>query len=159
MNKNPTSRLICLPYKAPIEQPSLFQEITNRCRESVIHISDLQNPLLCPGSPQNSFILVFYHCFHDLPQRFLATLGLQLGLQWGSNGAPMRLQWGEMGKNNLSDLLFFLALLIICYGIFGVLSIPEWPINDSWWIPLFFWWFLELPKCSPNLDLDTSLFK
>ena len=27
--------------------------------------------------------------------------------KWGSNGAPMWLQWGEMGENDLSDLLDF----------------------------------------------------
>ena len=33
-----------------------------------------------------------------------------------------------------------------------VLIIPKWPINDSWWIPILFGWFLKIPKCSPNLD-------
>ena len=25
--------------------------------------------------------------------------------------------------------------------------------NESWWIPILFGWFLELPKCSPIFDL------
>ena len=49
----------------------------------------------------------------------------------GSNGAPMGLQWDEMGENNLTDLLCVLVFLLILYGIFGVYIIPKRRINDS----------------------------
>ena len=41
----------------------------------------------------------------------------------------MGLQWGEMGKNNLGDRLFFLVFLKVSSGMFGVLIIPEWLIK------------------------------
>ena len=37
----------------------------------------------------------------------------------------IRLQWGDMGK------IIVLVFLIILYGIFWVLIIPKWLINDS----------------------------
>ena len=50
----------------------------------------------------------------------------------------------------------FLVFLIICYCNFGVSIIPKWLINDSWWIPILFGWFLELPAISPHLVPYTS---
>ena len=48
-------------------------------------------------------------------------------------------------------LLILLGFLIIFYCIFGGFNYFKWRINDSWWIPILFGWFLELPKCAPNL--------
>ena len=42
----------------------------------------------------------------------------------------MGLQWGEMGGDNLGDLFDFIVLLIIFHGVFWVLIIPKWLIND-----------------------------
>ena len=55
--------------------------------------------------------------------------------QWGSNGvpigAPMGLQWGEMGENNLGDFGFVSELFIVFSGGFGVYIIRKWLISDS----------------------------
>ena len=71
------------------------------------------------------------------------------GSKTGSNRA-------QNTANKLRDLLFLLGLLIIFYGIFGVLNIPKWLIKVPGHIPILFGWFLDLPKCSPNLDPCTS---
>ena len=42
----------------------------------------------------------------------------------GANRAPI-------GENNLGILLVFSCFLNVSNGIFGVLIIPEWLINDS----------------------------
>ena len=52
----------------------------------------------------------------------------------------------------MGDFAFFLVFLIVFYYILWFLIIPKWLFNDYWSIPIFFGWFLELPKCSPNLD-------
>ena len=86
------------------------------------------------------------------------------GTQWTQINAG-RVSLGETSElngvikanraNNLGDLLVCLVVLVICYGIFGVLITAKRLINDSWWIPIRFGWFLELPKFSPNLDPGT----
>ena len=48
-------------------------------------------------------------------------------------------------------LLIVLVFLMICYGIFGVLTIPKLQIKVPGHIPILFGWFLALPNCSPNL--------
>ena len=55
---------------------------------------------------------------------------VDLGLQWGSNGG----KWEKYVGRCVGFLLFF----IIVYGIFGVLIIPKWLINDSGWILILF---------------------
>ena len=38
-----------------------------------------------------------------------------MGLQWGSNGAPM----GEMGENNVGELVFCFIVFLGFYGVFN----------------------------------------
>ena len=55
----------------------------------------------------------------------------------GSNAAPMGLQWGEMGENNLDDFLFFFFSLYLG-GFYGAYTIPKWLIKVSRHIPILF---------------------
>ena len=43
------------------------------------------------------------------------------------------------------------ALFVIFYSILRVLIIPKWLTNVPVHIPICFRWFMELPRCSPNL--------
>ena len=48
--------------------------------------------------------------------------------------APMGLQWGEMGENNLSHVLDCSCIFNMLLHFWGF--IPKWLIIDSWWIPI-----------------------
>ena len=68
-------------------------------------------------------------------------------IQWGSNGAPMGLQWEEISKNNLGDLLFCSYMRIVFVGFYGVLIIPKWLIRSPDILQYFlddFWNFQNL---------------
>ena len=45
---------------------------------------------------------------------------LLVNLGFYMSHAPMGLQWGEIGKNNLGDCLFFSDLFNVVLGYFGV---------------------------------------
>ena len=52
------------------------------------------------------------HCISSYSLLTNALIAV-VGLQWGSNGPPM----GEMGENNLGDLLYFSFFLIVFVGL------------------------------------------
>ena len=62
---------------------------------------------------------------------------------------------GENGGTDFGDFVCFSCIFIIFHGIFGALIIPKWLIKVPRHIPIFFGSFLELRKCSPDLDLAT----
>ena len=68
-----------------------------------------------------------------------------------TNGAPMGLQWGEMGGNSLGEFCFFLISLLYCWG-YGVYIIPKWRTKVPGHIAILFKWLRELRKFGRKLD-------
>ena len=66
----------------------------------------------------SSIISLLESCEHPWKQPWLLFPTKQ-NIAIASNGAPMGLQWGEMGKNNLGDFGFFLFFNCIC-GFMGL---------------------------------------
>ena len=70
-------------------------------------------------------------------------------------GAPMGLQWEEIGENNLGEFLFFISPFVFL-GFYWVYIFPKWLIKVTRPIPILFRCVLELRKCCQNMDPQTS---
>ena len=72
-----------------------------------------------------------------MPEAQLAAGGRQVTPN-SPNGAPMGLQWWEMGENNLSDFVVFSVCFIVFSWFYGALISPKWLSKVRGLIPILF---------------------